>query len=186
MRSTFKSFLKDFGKILFGTGKTATGRPESAYSAALTLRRVELAAQIARVPWDKYRTAYPPATDVAAVLEQLLFGTTSQADEAVLYLQNALCHQDVEVDSAALPCAPFLLVAFENASEHLALCLLGLMHSCITLEACASDPSRDEWAPLLRHTFAASASTFTPYVNHPNLEIRKSAEDILRELEKVT
>jgi len=186
MRSTFKSFLKDFAKILFGTGRTATGRSESAYSAALTLWRVELAAQIARVPWDKYRTGFPPDANVATVLEQLLFGTEHQAVEAVKDLHWGLCHQDVEVDSAALPCLPFLLLAFEHASENLALYLLDFMRRLITTEASASDPSRNEWAPLLRSTFGASAPNFTPYLNHPNLEIRKYAEDILRELEKIT
>ncbi len=174
--------LSDLAKNLFG--RSSAERPEMPYSAALTCRRAELTARIAAVPWGEYRTAYGPATDVAALLEQLLFDTERRADQAAGHLLCALCHQDVEVDSAALPCSPFLLLAFEHASEDLATSLLDLIYRLITCDACASDPNRDEWMPLLRHSFLAAASTFVPYVGHPNLQIRKYAEDIVRELHK--
>jgi hypothetical protein len=172
--------LTDFAKNLFGGHRAE--RPQLPYSAALTCRRAELTARIAAIPWGEYLTAYGPATNVPPLLEQLLFGTEQSADEAVGHLLCALCHQDVEVDSAALPCFPFLVLAFEHAGEDLALFLLDLIHRLVTCEGGASDPDRDAWLPLLRKSFAAAVSTFESYAGHPNFQVRKYAGDIVREI----
>lgn len=79
------------------------------------------------IRWADFDTAYGPAVDVPGQL-RLLAGSDRQAAlDATHELWCGLCHQHVQVGSAALPALPFLLKVLDQADQEIAIELLDIL-----------------------------------------------------------
>ena len=75
--------------------------------------------RVAKIDWSQYHTAYGVATDVPGQLRRLRSKDEMEAMGASHDLWCGLCHQHVQIGSAALPALPFLLEVFATASDKL-------------------------------------------------------------------
>ena len=75
--------------------------------------------RIAEIDWSQYRTAYGDAGAVRSQLRRLRSVNEEGALSAAHDLWCGLCHQHVQIGSAALPALPFLVEAFDLANNQL-------------------------------------------------------------------
>src|SRR4051794_22817082 len=85
------------------------------------------AKRVAAVDWTAFRTAYGRADDVPGQLIRLASPDKSTALQASHELWCGLCHQHVQVGTAALPALPFLLEAIRGADDALAYEILDII-----------------------------------------------------------
>ena len=79
------------------------------------------------IAWGDYHTAYGPAVNVPDQLRRLAGPDRKAALDATHGLWCGLCHQHVQVGSAALPALPFLLGALEEAHRDMTVELLDIL-----------------------------------------------------------
>jgi hypothetical protein len=72
------------------------------------------------VAWGDFHTAYGPAVKVPDQLRRLAGPDLKAALEASHELWCGLCHQHMQVGSAALPALPFLLEVLDSADRDMA------------------------------------------------------------------
>ena len=85
------------------------------------------ATKISPFDWASYHTAYGRADKVAAQLLNLASPEKEKAMNATHDLWCGLCHQHVQIGSAALPAMPFILEVLDIASEALSVEILDLL-----------------------------------------------------------
>jgi hypothetical protein len=79
------------------------------------------------INWSEFGTAYGPAVKVPDQLRRLAGSDRKAALEATHELWCGLCHQHVQVGSAALPALPFLLEVLDAADRDLTFELLDIL-----------------------------------------------------------
>jgi hypothetical protein len=79
------------------------------------------------IPWGNFSTAYGPAVKVPDQLRRLAGPDRKAALAASHDLWCGLCHQHVQVGSAALPALPFLLEVLDSADREMAVELLDIV-----------------------------------------------------------
>ena len=77
------------------------------------------AERIAAVDWTAFHTAYGRADDVPNQLLRLASSDKATALKASHDLWCGLCHQHVQIGTAALPAFPFILEVMEAADDAL-------------------------------------------------------------------
>lgn len=75
--------------------------------------------RLAGIDWSQYQTAYGEASAVESQLRRLRSVNEDEALAASHDLWCGLCHQHVQIGSAALPALPFLLEVFPTADDRL-------------------------------------------------------------------
>jgi hypothetical protein len=79
------------------------------------------------IAWGDFGTAYGPAMMVPDQLRRLAGSDREDALAAGFDLCSGLCHQHVQVGSAALPALPFLLEVLDSADREMAVQLLDIL-----------------------------------------------------------
>ena len=79
------------------------------------------------INWEKYSTAYGAAIKVPDQLRQLASTDVKEALQATHELWCGLCHQHVQIGSAALPALPFILQVLDTANEQMTIELLDIL-----------------------------------------------------------
>lgn len=75
--------------------------------------------RLAAIKWSQYQTAYGEASPVETQLRRLRSTNREEALAATHDLWCGLCHQHVQIGSAALPALPFLLEVFATADDRI-------------------------------------------------------------------
>lgn len=83
--------------------------------------------RISLIPWGNFHTAYGPAVKVPDQLQRLVGSDRKAALDASHELWCGLCHQHVQIGSAALPALPFLLEVLDSADRDMAVELLDIL-----------------------------------------------------------
>ena len=79
------------------------------------------------IRWADFDTAYGAAVDVPRQLRMLAASDPQAALDATHELWCGLCHQHVQVGSAALPALPFLLKVLDQADRPISIELLDIL-----------------------------------------------------------
>lgn len=144
--------------------------------------------KLAEIDWTQYKTAYGVANDVPKQLERLTSKDEEVAVAAAYELDTGLCHQWLDVESAALPALPFLIEALDSAGEKLTGAILYVLEGFAT---CANPVYQAEWNKALpnwparpwvakvHEALRDEVPRFLSFQNHPNEEIRDCARNIL-------
>ena len=89
--------------------------------------KTKLDERLSVVPWGDYFTAYGPAVNVPDQLRRLAGPDREAALAASHDLWCGLCHQHVQIGSAALPALPFLMEVLDMAGRDMSVELLDIM-----------------------------------------------------------
>ena len=147
------------------------------------------------INWEKYRTAYGVATKVPDQLRQLASTDAKEALHATHELWCGLCHQHVQIGSAALPALPFILQVLDTASEQMTIELLDILLGFAigvnrqkVLDYQLSLGRKDivpeeQWVTDLRIALNNQLPRFKSLAFSSNDEIADLASDIVAELE---
>lgn len=151
------------------------------------------AERIVAVDWKAFRTAYSRADDVPNQLLRLASPDKATALKASHELWCGLCHQHVQVGTAALPAFPFILEVMEAGDD-------ALIHEILDIilgfakgvnrkrhvdfqKSLGRQPLLDpEWLIALRRLLANEEDRFKALGAHANADIAESATAILQEL----
>lgn len=79
------------------------------------------------ITWADFGTAYGPAVKMPDQLRRVAASDRKQALDASHELWCGLCHQHVQVGSAALPALPFLLEVLDEADRDLTVEILDIL-----------------------------------------------------------
>jgi len=149
--------------------------------------------RIAAVDWANYDTAYGRTDEIPNQLLRLASRDKPTALKASHDLWCALCHQHVQVATAALPALPFLLEVLATADELLAPEILDIIlgfakgvnrqrrseYLAALGRKAYSDP---EWVIELRARLGNESGRFTELGSHSNANIAELANSIVQEL----
>jgi hypothetical protein len=150
--------------------------------------------RVKAIDWTAYHTAYGRADGVPDQLLLLTSTDRSKALKASHELWCGLCHQHVQIGTAALPAFSFLLEVLEVADEDLAAEILDILvgfalgtnrkRSIDWQKACGRDVSLPEpaWVASLRLRLLAEVPRFRKLSEHANADIADPARRILEEL----
>jgi hypothetical protein len=151
------------------------------------------AERIAAVDWPAFHTAYGRADDVPNQLLRLASPDKATALKASHELWCGLCHQHVQVGTAALPALPFILEVMQAADEALVYEILDIILGFAKgvsrkryvdfQKALRREPQPDpEWVIALRTLLVNEADRFRVLGTHSNSDIAESANSIVQEL----
>ena len=151
------------------------------------------AERIAAVDCTAFHTAYGRADDVPNQLLRLASPDMATALRASYELWCGLCHQHVQVGTAALPALPFILEVMQAADESLVYEILDIIlgfakgvnrkRSVDFQKALGRKPQPDpEWVIALRAGLTTERDQFRVLGNHSNADIAESANAVLQEL----
>jgi hypothetical protein len=149
--------------------------------------------RIAAVEWTAFHTAYGRADDVPNQLLRLASPDKAMALKASHELWCGLCHQHVQVGTAALPALPFILEVMQAANEPLVYEILDIILGFAKgvsrkrhvdfQKALGREPQPDpEWVIALRTRLVNESDRFRMLGTHSNSDIAESANAILQEL----
>ena len=79
------------------------------------------------IEWSAYQTAYGPAVDVPKQLARLSSPDHSGAMAASHDLWSGLCHQKVQLGTAAVPALPFIMEVLDRADDQLTIEILDIL-----------------------------------------------------------
>lgn len=145
------------------------------------------------INWGDFHTAYGPAVEVPGQLRRLAGADREAAMAATHNLWCGLCHQHVQVASAATPALPFLLEVFDGADRDLTIELLDILlgfalgvnrqrvvefHRSLGLDA----PPEERWSAELRARLLAEIPRFRQLAASPDEDIADFACRTLSEL----
>lgn len=149
--------------------------------------------RLAEVDWSQYWTAYGEAGPVKLQLRRLQSEDKEEALSAAHDLWCGLCHQHVQIGSAALPALPFLLEAFAAANDRLKIELLDIFLGL----AITSNPQRMEqfatalgqascarpdWIDQVRSGLEAALPSILPLRTNADPDIAEFARGVVDEL----
>jgi hypothetical protein len=149
--------------------------------------------RLGRIDWSLYHTAYGVATAVPRQLRRLRSENEEEALSAAHDLWCGLCHQHVQIGSAALPALPFLLEVFATAGERLKVeildILLGLTITSnpIRIDEFAKSRGHADEAPIpwiadVRSALVRELPLIVPLRMHANPDIAEFSREIVEEL----
>ncbi len=150
--------------------------------------------RISLICWDNFYTAYGPAVKVPDQLRRLAGADRKAALDASHDLWCGLCHQHVQVGSAALPALPFLLEVLESADRDMVVELLDILLGFAIgvnrrrfLEYQRSLGRTDlvpeaEWIAELRAALVSELPRFEGLATSPDEEVADFASRIVAEL----
>ncbi len=146
------------------------------------------------IAWGDFCTAYVPAVKVPDQLRRLAGPDRKVALAATHELWCGLCHQHVQVGSAALPALPFLLEVLGTADRDMTVELLDILlgfaigvnrqraldfqRSLGRTELVHDEP----WVAELRAALLAELPTFRGLATSPEEDVADFAEQIVAEL----
>jgi hypothetical protein len=145
------------------------------------------------IRWADFDTAYGAAVDVPRQLKMLAGSDRQAALDATHELWCGLCHQHVQVGSAALPALPFLLEVLDQADPQISIELLDILQGLALgvnrrrLEhyqrSIGREPPREEsWRTELRAALLAEVPRFQKLVASADEDLAGYATTILEEL----
>jgi len=144
------------------------------------------------IDWPQYQTAYGEATPVKSQLQRLRSDDEEEQMSASHDLWCGLCHQHVQIGSAALPALPFLIEFFESANDRLKVELLDIfLGLAITSNpnrieqfaaALGNAPVRLHWIEEVRLGLIGILPLIIPLKKHTNQDIAMFATSIVDEL----
>ena len=157
------------------------------------LNPAAFAQRIGAVDWTAFHTAYGRADGVPNQLLQLASPDKAMALKASDELSSGLCHQHVQVGSAALPAFPFILEVMEAADDALEYEILDIILGLAKgvnrkrhvdfRKSIGREPLPDpEWVIALRGLLVNAADRFKALGAHSNADVAESAHSILQEL----
>jgi hypothetical protein len=146
------------------------------------------------IAWGDYHTAYGPAVNVPGQLRRLAGPNRKAALDAVHDLWCGLCHQHVQVGSAALPALPFLLAVLDAADRDMTVELLDILlgFAIGVNRRRAVDfrrgfgreaPPEERWVADLRAGLLAELPRFRRLAASPDAEVAGFARRVLAELD---
>ncbi len=146
------------------------------------------------IAWGDFGTAYGPAVKVPDQLRRVAGPDRKAALDATHELWCGLCHQHVQVGSAAVPALPFLLYVLDAADRDLTVELLDILLGFAigvnrqraldfqwSLGHTESRPE-EQWVADLRAALLVEMSRFRQLAASCNEEVAGFAGQILREL----
>jgi hypothetical protein len=151
--------------------------------------------RLTAVDWSPFHTIYGVATEVPEQIERLHSPDEKTALEAAGDLKSGLCHQHVQIASAALPAFPFIVEMLPSSSEKVAAAILDILVGfAITTDrarmhqfASAVGKRRlppPAWVTELRAALQRELPRIAPYVTHENPAISKYAKMFVDEIGK--
>jgi hypothetical protein len=152
------------------------------------------AIRVKEIDWTAYHTAYGRADRVADQLSLLASPDRAKALQATHDLWCGLCHQHVQVATAALPALPFILEVLDGADQELTVEILDILlgfalgtnrqRSVAFQKACGRDVPlpEPEWVAGLRLRLLAQAPRWRKLAEDANEDIADFARRILEEL----
>jgi len=148
--------------------------------------------RIRDIDWSQFQTAYGVATTVPKQLIQLRSEDEQATLSAAHDLWCGLCHQHVQVGSAALPALPFLMEVLIAAGDQLKIEILDILLGFaittdpIRLEHWAKnsghDVDRPAWIAELRSALIEQLQVIAPLQAHSNSEVADFARAIIGDL----
>jgi hypothetical protein len=134
-----------------------------------------------RIDWSAYETAYGPAVNVPKQLARLASPDHSEAMAASHDLWCGLCHQKVQLGTAAVPALPFIIEVLDRADDRLTIEILDI------LDGMAIGTKPDFWrmgkvpsyALQLRQDLQAELPRFRGLTNSAHEEIQHFASSIV-------
>ena len=149
--------------------------------------------RIAAVDWTGFHTAYGRADDVPDQLLRLASPDNATALKTSHELWCGLCHQHVQVGTAALPALPFILEVMQVGDDGLVYeivdIILGFAKGVNRMRyvdfqrALGREPQPDpEWVVALRALLVNESHRFQRLAGHSNADIAESATSILQEI----
>jgi len=154
----------------------------------------EFSQRLEAIPWAEFGTAYGPAVKVPDQLRRLAESDPKAAREASHELWCGLCHQHVQVGSAALPALPFMLEVLDSASRGLTVAILDIVlgfalgvnwQRVVEFQRSRGhteiQPER-AWVTDLRAALLAQLPRFEKLASAPDEEIKDFAQRIVSEL----
>jgi len=154
---------------------------------------VELRARLSAIDWSLFETAYGAATNVPQQIERLNSSDEKVALSGVRDLWSGLCHQEVQIASAALPALPFILEVLPASSDKVTAEVLDLLAGfAITTDPIGAEeydralgqvPSaRPPWIAVLRARLQNELPLIEGFAMHQNPDIAECANRIIEEL----
>lgn len=151
------------------------------------------AKRIKTIDWTAFHTAYGRADNVPEQLLQLASADQSTALKASHDLWCGLCHQHVQVGTAALPALPFLLEVMECANDPLVYEILDIILGFAKgvnrqryvdfQKGLGREPLLDpEWLSELRAQLLYESHRFLALEANQNADIAELANILLEEL----
>jgi hypothetical protein len=151
--------------------------------------------RLTAVDWSPFHTIYGVATEVPEQIERLHSPDEKTALQAAGDLKSVLCHQHVQIASAALPAFPFIVEMLPSSSENVAAGILDILVGF----AITTDPvrmqqfasavgkrrmTRPGWVTELRTALQKELPRIAPYVTHENHTISEYARKFVDEIGK--
>jgi hypothetical protein len=146
------------------------------------------------ITWGNFGTAYGPAIKVPDQLQRLAGPDRKAALDATHELWCGLCHQHVQIGSAALPALSFLLEVLDTADQDLMVELLDILlgFAIGVNRQRAVDFQRllgrtdvapeEQWVANLRAALLTELPRFRRLAASPNEEVAGFGERIVAEL----
>jgi hypothetical protein len=146
------------------------------------------------IAWGDFHTAYGPAVKVPGQLRRLAGPDRKAALDATHELWCGLCHQHVQVGSAAVPAFPFLLEVLDTADRDMTVELLDILlgFAIGVNRQRAVDFQRslgrtevapeEQWVANLRAALLAELPRFHRLAASPDEDVADFAERIVAEL----
>ena len=149
-------------------------------------KRTAFERKLDEIDWGQYQTAYGVAIDVPKQLERLASKDEEMACAAAEDLDAGLCHQHVDIDSAALPALPFLLEVLDSADQRLTCAILDILDGFATCTKPDYQPEwnkqKGPWVAKLREALRDELPRFRSLQQNPDECIRDCVHNILANL----
>jgi hypothetical protein len=146
---------------------------------ALVARRGEIEADVERIDWPWFRTAYGDGASVPPELRRLLFGDLDAAMDATHHLWCSLCHQHAYLSSAALPAYPFIALALRHAPDSLAVEILDIVRGFANVRLSEFGIDENAWHASLGEAMGVDRALFARLAEHENDDVREFAQGVL-------
>ncbi len=152
----------------------------------------DLTTRLAQIDWSRFFTVYGAAINVPEQIERLNSTDEKTALSGIRDLWAGLCHQEVQVSSAALPALPFILECLPASSEKVTAEILDILVGF----AITTDPVRAEqydralgrvpepqflWVLELRAKLRKQLPRIAAFTTHKNPDIAEFANRFVRE-----
>jgi hypothetical protein len=145
------------------------------------------------IDWSSFQTAYGAATNVPQQIERMNSPDEKVALSGIRELWAGLCHQEVQIASAALPALPFIMERLPAPSDKVTAEVLDILAGF----AVTTDPLRAEqyqqalgrkslpqpsWIVDVRSRLRAELDRIAAFTTHQNAEVAECAKRIIEEL----